>query len=112
MGDSNTKYFHNAFKKRSNSGHIDRVHDKQSVVHDGDSVPMAFVKHYHNFIGCVGHVFPLVALGLFSNKLLSDKADFMVKEVTKDELRAAMFSIGDGKSMEPGGYPDAFFKRS
>ncbi|KAF5815085.1 hypothetical protein HanXRQr2_Chr03g0118881 [Helianthus annuus] len=36
----------------------------------------------------------------------------MVRQVTQEEVKAVMFSIGENKAPGPDGYTSAFFKRS
>lgn len=45
-------------------------------------------------------------------KLPNSIASNMVRSVTKEEVRNAMFSIGEDKSASPDGYTSAFFKSS
>ncbi|GJZ87926.1 DNA helicase [Tanacetum coccineum] len=49
---------------------------------------------------------------LFCNMLYEDIANHMVREVTDQEIRKAMFSIGDNKAPGPNGYSAAFFKEA
>ncbi|GJT48009.1 hypothetical protein Tco_0974166 [Tanacetum coccineum] len=49
--------------------------------------------------------------GLFSNKVLADIASNMVRDVTNEEIKAAMFDIGDDRAPGPDGYTSVFFKK-
>nr|GEV60405.1 RNA-directed DNA polymerase, eukaryota, reverse transcriptase zinc-binding domain protein [Tanacetum cinerariifolium] len=47
---------------------------------------------------------------LFTKKLEVDKAIEMIKPVSNEEIKGALFSIGDNKSSGPDGYSLRFFK--
>ncbi|GJU27030.1 putative RNA-directed DNA polymerase, eukaryota, reverse transcriptase zinc-binding domain protein [Tanacetum coccineum] len=53
----------------------------------------------------------LILEGLFSKKVSTDSASHMVRAVTNEEIKAAMFSIGDDRAPGPDGYTFAFFKK-
>ncbi|GJY71047.1 uncharacterized protein Tco_0474750 [Tanacetum coccineum] len=85
-GDANSAYFHN--------------------------VPMAFIDHYTSFLGQQGVTYPFIFNDLFRTKLSTDAADFMVRDVSDQDIRDAIFSLGDDKSPGPDGYTAAFFKEA
>lgn len=64
------------------------------------------------FLGVNGFTALLIADGLGFKVLESGKANFMVRNVSKDEIMKAMFSIGENKSPGPDGFTSAFFKSS
>nr|XP_043639244.1 uncharacterized protein LOC122610314 [Erigeron canadensis] len=109
-GDSNTAYFHSCVKSRVARNRIEAVTDMHGVKHEGDDVHKTFVDFYSNFIGKEGVSTPLVRDNLFTNKISNEKAENMVRGVTDDEIRKAMFSMGDDKSPGPDGFIAAFFK--
>ncbi|GJV27544.1 putative RNA-directed DNA polymerase [Tanacetum coccineum] len=49
---------------------------------------------------------------LFSNKLSLDDAEFMVRLVSHEEIKAALFSMEDDKAPRPDGFSSKFFKAS
>nr|GEU61973.1 RNA-directed DNA polymerase, eukaryota, reverse transcriptase zinc-binding domain protein [Tanacetum cinerariifolium] len=49
---------------------------------------------------------------LFHHKISNDDAKNMIKEVTKDEIKEAMFDIGENKAPGPDGFTLTFFKKS
>lgn len=109
-GDSNTAYFHRSLKCRNHRGRIERVKNKEGVVFEGSSVAQAFVDHYQNFLGSISHIDSLSLHGLFTNKLSMGSANEMVKPVTNEEIKQAIFSIGNNRAPGPDGYSAAFFK--
>ncbi|GJU83616.1 sodium/hydrogen exchanger 6 [Tanacetum coccineum] len=86
-GDSNTSYFHKI-------------------------VPGAFVKHYNQFLRAEGVSNHLDAHNLFIRVLDYSKADCMVRDVTDDEIKSVMFSMGDDRAPGPDGFTTAFFKKA
>ncbi|KAK1441020.1 hypothetical protein QVD17_06856 [Tagetes erecta] len=48
--------------------------------------------------------------GVFTRKLRPETADMMVREVTNEEIREAIFSIGNDRAPGPDGFTSAFFK--
>ncbi|GJU20601.1 polypyrimidine tract-binding protein homolog 2 isoform X1 [Tanacetum coccineum] len=75
-----------------------------------DQVPMAFVNHYTAFLGQQGVTSNLNTHNLFTKKLDSNVAFEMIKTVTNQEVKDAIFSMGNGKSPGPDGYTTTFFK--
>ncbi|GJX33460.1 RNA-directed DNA polymerase, eukaryota, reverse transcriptase zinc-binding domain protein [Tanacetum coccineum] len=58
-----------------------------------------FVKHHYNqFLGAEGVSNPLDAHDLFIRVLDNSKADCMVRDVTDDEIKSVMFSMGDDRA--------------
>ncbi|GKA41349.1 putative reverse transcriptase domain-containing protein [Tanacetum coccineum] len=49
--------------------------------------------------------------GLFLKKVSADSFSSMVRPVTDEEIKAAMFSIGDERAPGPDGFSSAFFKK-
>lgn len=49
---------------------------------------------------------------LFLKRLSNVQADNMVRQVSNDEIKEAMFGRGDVKSPSPDGFTSSFFKRS
>ncbi|GKD84506.1 putative RNA-directed DNA polymerase, eukaryota, reverse transcriptase zinc-binding domain protein [Tanacetum coccineum] len=72
----------------------------------------AFVKHYNQFLGAEGVSNPLDAHDLFIRVLDNSKADCMVRDVTDDEIKSVMFSMGDDRAPGHDGFTAAFFKKA
>lgn len=98
VGDSNSAYFHKVVKSRVARSRIDMVVDSNGVTADGDAVHTAFVSHYMHFLGQAGLVTPLDSNNLFSSRLDTVTADYMVRDVSDAEIKEVVFSMGDDKS--------------
>ena len=112
VGDCNSAYFHKSVKARISRSRIDCITGHDDVLYEGTSVPKVFVDHYIQFLGTEAHVTALEHQGLFGRKLSILKAEHMVRGVSDDEIRMAMFSIGNDKAPGPDGYTSVFFKKS
>ncbi|XP_021985901.1 uncharacterized protein LOC110882124 [Helianthus annuus] len=111
-GDSNTKYFHNVVKSRNARSKIHSVKDTSGIRHEGSGVAAALVTHYSNFLGVEDQVTSINLDSMFVNVLTHEAAANMVRQVTREEVKAAMFNIGENKAPGPDGYTSAFFKKA
>ncbi|XP_022003085.1 uncharacterized protein LOC110900505 [Helianthus annuus] len=110
--DSNTSYFHNYVKGRNARSKIHCIKDTKGNLFEGDDVATTLLAHYSVFMGTEDHVDKVDDTDMFVNVLQSNVAENMVRQVTEDEVKQAMFSIGENKAPGPDGYTSAFFKKS
>ncbi|GJS84492.1 hypothetical protein Tco_0751033 [Tanacetum coccineum] len=111
-GDSNSAYFHKSVKSRMNRSRIDVISNSDGVIFQNENVANAFVSHYENFLGQADVVVPLCSDDLFSNQLDEADALVMIREVSDQEIKDALFSMGNDKAPGPDGYTAAFFKEA
>ncbi|KAJ0711326.1 putative RNA-directed DNA polymerase [Helianthus annuus] len=111
-GDANTSYFHNSVKSRNARNKIHCINDVHGNRFEGEDVAAALLDHYSNFLGMEDLVSSLDDEDLFVNKLSHDTAEYMVRQVTREKVKKAMFSIGENKAPGPDGYTSAFFKQA
>nr|XP_043630020.1 uncharacterized protein LOC122601317 [Erigeron canadensis] len=112
VGDSNLAYFHKVVKARKARNRIDSVIDSSGNRVDGDAVGPAFVAHYKMFLGTPGIVSRLNSNGLFCKKLTNDKVSALGRPISNEEVKLAIFEMGDDKALGPDGFFAAFFKNS
>ncbi|GJR41849.1 hypothetical protein Tco_1309952 [Tanacetum coccineum] len=86
--------------------------DENDNVFSGSNVVEAFVSHYDKFLGSSMACDNLNSDGLFHDKVSDVVNANMVRPVSDEEIKMAMFSIGDNKSPGPDGYTFAFFKKA
>nr|GEU84746.1 hypothetical protein [Tanacetum cinerariifolium] len=87
-GNSSTAYFHRIVKSKCARNMIEM------------------------FLGTEGISNPLDDHDLFIRVLDTDRADYMVCKVTDDEVKCAIFSMGDDRASGPDGFTVAFFKKA
>lgn len=113
MGDRNNAFFHKSVKSRSQRNRIEVIEDEQGNRFEGVWVAEQFVKHFQKFLGSSVPVIKMTELqNLFHNKLTEAEATDMIREVSNEEIKAAMFQIDDNKAPGPDGYSAAFYKKA
>ncbi|GKB29313.1 RNA-directed DNA polymerase, eukaryota, reverse transcriptase zinc-binding domain protein, partial [Tanacetum coccineum] len=112
-GDHNSAYFHNLLKGRFNKSRIVSVEDNMGRTWYEEEVAQAFVDHFQSFLGTCDEIFPVEDPDiLFQKKMDADIALHMVRVVSDDEVKAALFDINDQKAPAPDGFTSRFFKAS
>ncbi|GJS32607.1 uncharacterized protein Tco_0530989 [Tanacetum coccineum] len=110
-GDSNSAYFHKIIKNNNSHAQIDILFDSNNNEVIGAGVPEAFVNHYKAFLGMAPDCDLLDTEGLFMNKVSDAVASDMVRPISNEEIRCAMFDIGDDRAPGPDGFTSALFKK-
>ncbi|XP_021970148.1 uncharacterized protein LOC110865195 [Helianthus annuus] len=109
-GDANTAFFHASLKCRNHSTRIDVITNSEGVMFEGENVSKAIVTHYEKFLGSEDAIAIRPTQELFSKRLNDDDALHMIRPVMSQEVKLAMFSIGNDKAPGPDGFSAAFFK--
>ncbi|GJY67968.1 putative RNA-directed DNA polymerase, eukaryota, reverse transcriptase zinc-binding domain protein [Tanacetum coccineum] len=100
-----------SIKSRNQRSRIDVITTVDNVMVHGNCVPNVFVSHYESFIGTDMVCEDLNISGLFNKQVSEISNANMIRSVTNEEIKRAMFDIGDDKTPGPDGYTSAFFKR-
>ncbi|GJV71144.1 hypothetical protein Tco_1491139 [Tanacetum coccineum] len=101
-GDINSKFFHKVIKSRRHGNRVTSICNKEGTKFERDMVVEQFVKHFHNFLGTVDNVTPIVdANDLFKNELNDNEATNMICDVTNAEIKNVVFDIDDVKALGP-----------
>ncbi|KAJ9536532.1 hypothetical protein OSB04_un000284 [Centaurea solstitialis] len=110
-GDHNTKFFHNVVKERKSRNFIRSIADANGrFVHDED-VGTLFVEHFRNFLGIIDPlVDPTLPNGFFQTTLDFSDSLYMIRPITDEEIKWAMFHIGNDKAPGSDGFTSKFFK--
>ncbi|KAJ9536708.1 LOW QUALITY PROTEIN: hypothetical protein OSB04_un000093 [Centaurea solstitialis] len=112
-GDSNTAFFHKAVKERRNASLITKVVNMHGEEVCGHEVGPAFVEFFQSLLGhSDANVNPVIPLDFFQRKLTIEDANLMIRPITKEEVKLAMFSIGDDKAPGSDGYTSHFFRKT
>ena len=112
-GDHNSAYFHNILKGRVSKSRILCVKDVMGRNYKDDGVANVFVSHFQDFLGNCDEVYPIEDPdGLFNKKLDAENALHLIRDITNEEIKYALFDIDDNKAPGPDGYTSKFFKAS
>nr|GEW70196.1 hypothetical protein [Tanacetum cinerariifolium] len=110
VGDSNSAYFHKTIKGHNQRSRIEVIRTADNVELTGPCVPNCFVEHYKEFLGTDDPCIELDSTDLFMKHVSDMSCAHMTRPVTNEEVKKAMFDIGDDKSPGPDGFSSVFFK--
>lgn len=88
------------------------IKDEQGNVFCDNDVAGQFVNHFQSFLGKCEEVFPIDdADGLYSKRIEEEEeAMHLIRQVSNDEIKVALFDIEDNKAPGPDGFTSKFFK--
>ncbi|GJV26153.1 reverse transcriptase domain-containing protein [Tanacetum coccineum] len=110
-GDSNNAYFHNVVKVRISKKSIHFVYDDLGNAYYGQDVLTLFVSYFSKFLGTCDDVYEVEDVNILNMKKLdAEKAMELIKHVTNEEIKDALFSIDLNKASGPDGYTSKLFK--
>ncbi|GJR09612.1 aspartic peptidase [Tanacetum coccineum] len=92
-------------------GRIDVIMNSDNIKVMGPNVADVFVSHYEMFLGTDLICDNINFDGLFFKKVSADSFSNMVRLILDEEIKAAMFSIGDDRAPTLDGFSSDFFKR-
>ncbi|GJW57182.1 putative RNA-directed DNA polymerase, eukaryota, reverse transcriptase zinc-binding domain protein, partial [Tanacetum coccineum] len=111
VGDSNSAYFHKSIKSRNQRSRVEVITNSDNVQVMGNQIQNVFVSHINAFLGTQKACDELDSEDLFHKKVSDLANENMTKPITNEEIKRAMFGIGDDKAPGPGGFTSAFFKK-
>ncbi|GJZ48772.1 RNA-directed DNA polymerase, eukaryota, reverse transcriptase zinc-binding domain protein [Tanacetum coccineum] len=89
------------------------LEDEEKLMFQRAKVPIQFVNHFKSFLGPQQDMECLeMDSRIFKNKIDLQSACDMIRKVTREEIKDAMFSIDDNKALGPDGYTAKFFKKA
>nr|GEZ34524.1 hypothetical protein [Tanacetum cinerariifolium] len=101
-GDSNSSYFHNVFKGRRNRNIISYIENMDGVSFRGNNVGDQFVNYFKNVLGQSSEVLPFSEPdSLFMKKLPAAEYLKLVRIVSNEEIKLALFDIDGNKAPGP-----------
>ena len=114
FSDKGTKFFHDLIKSNRNRNHIASI-----TLVDGsrstsnNQVSNAFVQYYKELLGTKQDCCKLDRNMVRKGKLLeTEQASNLLRPVSDEEIKSALFSIGEDKAPGPDGYTSCFFKKA
>nr|KAJ0212804.1 hypothetical protein LSAT_V11C400156830 [Lactuca sativa] len=109
--DSNSAYFHKVVRGKINKNRVETILGNDGNWKEGDEAYKQIVNYFSGYLGVDSEVCPINnPEDLFENKLNQEQALDIVKEITCEEIKAAVFDIDDDKAPGPDGYSSKFFK--
>ncbi|KAJ9561753.1 hypothetical protein OSB04_006913 [Centaurea solstitialis] len=110
-GDANTRYFHKVVEEKRHAHYIHSVSRMDGVYVYDDDVASAFIEHFVSIIGTKdADVIPLMPESLFSSKLSLTDSLHMIRPILSEEIRDALFHVGNDKAPGSDGFSSRFFK--
>ncbi|KAJ9536330.1 hypothetical protein OSB04_un000493 [Centaurea solstitialis] len=110
-GDMNTKYFHKCVKEKRGRSFIHSVIDQNGNFILGDGVGTTFLHHFENILGTRDvSVNGSIPSSLYGPKLTLTEANYIIRPITDEEIRDAIFGIGNDKAPGSDGFTSKFFK--
>lgn len=113
-GDKGTKLFHSLIKRNAKKNFIAGV-TRADGTHtlSRQEVHREFLKFYEDLLGTHEDTAPLQDLVMEDGPLISDQqAEELTCAFSREDIRNALFDIGNDKSPGPDGYTSYFFKKS
>jgi len=112
LGDKNTKYFHALTKQRRAKNKILDILDNNEVwVDNEEEIEKVVVNYFKNLFSSSNMVDPSLVLRDISPSVSPTMNEFLVKEVTEEEVKRALFSLNPTKAPGPDGMTALFFQR-
>ena len=112
-GDKNTTYFHIVVNSKKCINRILSINNSDGQIVEGEQMAEDFVDHFENFLGRAENVDHIDYVGdIFTTTLTDDEAVDMIRDVTDNEIKKAMFDIDNCKALGPNGYTACFFKKA
>ncbi|KAL5704963.1 hypothetical protein ACHQM5_023319 [Ranunculus cassubicifolius] len=116
LGDGNNTYFFRKMKARAGRNRIHRLTDKDGVLwNDEEQIKEIILQYYQDLQGkehCEEMVTSDLLNGLQYSAIKEDDMSDLVKDVTVEEIKGALFSIKDNKAAGPDGFSAYFFKKN
>ncbi|GFZ08668.1 hypothetical protein Acr_20g0004760 [Actinidia rufa] len=112
--DKGTKFFHNLIKSNRAKNFIASITlEDGSRSTSNNQVSNAFVQYYMGLLGTKGDCIKLDRdIVLKGNILKAEQASNLIKAVSEEEIKSALFSIGEDKAPGPDGYTSCFYKKA
>ncbi|GKF68034.1 hypothetical protein Tco_0197713, partial [Tanacetum coccineum] len=104
--------FNEAVLMEESRSRIDVVANVDGTIFENDKVADVFVSHYEHFLGLPGTTSGFDSIELFTNILSDYQALDQVRTISRQEVKDALFSMGNERAPGPDGYTVAFFKDS
>jgi len=110
-GDGNTRFFHQSLKEKRGRAYIHSVSNMHGVYKHEEEVADAFIEYFRSILGEEDpSVQPSMELYPVAHRLSIQESLHMIRPITDDDIKNAMFSIGNNKAPGSDGFPAKFYK--
>ncbi|XP_074316210.1 uncharacterized protein LOC141652576 [Silene latifolia] len=113
-GDENTSFFHNQIKSRQLHNKILHIKDANGILHnDPRNIEKAFLEFYQDLLGSNKDTLDVHIPTVRRGNLFTDQhKSILLKPVSVQEIKEAIFSIPATKSPGPDGFTSQFYRDS
>lgn len=108
--DENSKYFHEIINKKRHHNAIRGILVDGDWVDDPMRVKQEFYNHFASRFYTLDWNRPIIDMQ-FPNRLTFDQAGILEEDITRDEVRKAVWECGSEKAPGPNGFTFEFFKK-
>ncbi|XP_057952995.1 uncharacterized protein LOC131147247 [Malania oleifera] len=112
--DKSMSFFHTLMRRHTSRNHISAImKNKGEQTNSQTQVAEEFLRFYKELLGKEVYNIMVDDRIITKGRILNDsQRDQIMTHITNEEIKQALFSIGDGKSLGPDGFSVCFFKRS
>ncbi|KAK1381256.1 hypothetical protein POM88_028000 [Heracleum sosnowskyi] len=103
VGDQNNEFFHKSLQTRKNRNRISSILNDEGRCVESQEMVDQFVSFYKNLLATEVRCDQMVGLEEWVRKVPVEKTSDLVRMVTDEEIKNAMFGIGDDKAPGPDG---------
>ncbi|XP_042023164.1 uncharacterized protein LOC121770513 [Salvia splendens] len=113
LSDRSTSFFHSLVKRNNSRNYIAFLYRRDgTITRDQEEIISEFVKFYSTLLGTKKEPEPIKVDICRQGPLVSEEdSRVMVRPITVEEIKEALFDIGNDKAPGPDGYSSAFFKK-
>lgn len=114
QGDKSSRLFHSFVKRNAERSFISSlIKDDGTSTSSMEEIQEEFLGYYVNLLGARQEIQGFDAIAMDSGpKVTYTQADFLIKRITKEDIKAALFDVGNDRSPEPDRYASYFFKKA
>ncbi|KAJ9536655.1 hypothetical protein OSB04_un000128 [Centaurea solstitialis] len=112
-GDMNTKYFHKCVKEKRSHSFIHSIINQHGNFVMGDGVGSTFLNHFESILGTRDESVNVnIPHELYGASLTLGESLDIIRPISDDEIKGAVFGIGNDKALGSDGFTAKFFKSS
>ncbi|MCI05069.1 endonuclease/exonuclease/phosphatase family protein [Trifolium medium] len=109
-GDLNTKFFHTSATARTKKKRIDKIKNENDIEVNTQPEICEVAKNYFDHLFKANASMHDPVLNLISPKITQEDNEYLVAEITKEEVKNALFQMHPDKAPGPDGFNPAFYQ--